>query len=194
MEPLVHVVLYLSAFLPMLIVMWLKEVLIITIKVYSKWQTCGQLEWKNFLNLFLIIELCIIIIVAFCLFLLIHSNRGMSTKTIIVRQAKNKTAEYFLNYYSLFVLSLIGFSLIKIIDVISLCLLLIVLGIVYVRNGMYYLNPMVNILKRFIYEIEYIEYEKTFSKIIIAKEKIYDGDDITVYMSKYDFSLVKEKV
>jgi hypothetical protein len=185
---------YLSAFLPVLIVLWVREILTITLNVYDKWHICGRLEWKLFLNWFLIAELCIIVIITLFFYFLLHGNRKMGGREIIICKVKNKTAEYYLSYYALFVLSLIGFSLVDLVDVISLCLLLLILGIVYIRNGMYYLNPTVNIFRFFIYDVEYKENDIRYDTFIISKEKLFTSETIIIYNSEYDFTFVKEKV
>jgi hypothetical protein len=177
--------------------MWIKEVVLITVKVYERWQICKRIEWEYFINWFLMIEFCIIVIIALCFCFLLRENDKMGVQTIKVYKSKNRTAEYYLAYYSLFVLALIEFSLIEIVDVISLCLLLVLLGIVYIRNGLYYLNPTVSIIKSFIYEVRYntetTDNSKITSKIVISKEKIYNKDVVEIYYSEFDFTLMKKK-
>ena len=194
MKKIVNIFMYLSAFLPMLIVLWLKEIVKISIDIYDKWQVSKCFEWKKFLNMLLIIELCVIISVIFCFFMILRSNRERAVKPILINQASNQTAEYYLSYFSLFILSMIGFSLGEIIDVILLCLLFILLGIVYIRNNLYYINPTVNIFNSYIYKIKYKENDKYYNIIIISKDKLYSGETINIYNSEYDFSFVKEKV
>jgi hypothetical protein len=184
---------YFSAFLPMLIVMWVKEVIILVIQSVEKLQCSEHLVWRMFINVYLLIELGIICFVAFSLCFLLCGNTKASTKMIKVIKVVNQVTNYYLGYYSLFVLALIGFSLVSVADIVSLCLLMIILGIVYIKNGMYYMNPTVNLMRSFIYEIEYTEGNKTISKIIIAKEKIYTDDIIIVYNSEFEFTLMKEK-
>ncbi|MDR1230842.1 MAG: hypothetical protein LBK61_05520 [Spirochaetaceae bacterium] len=194
MKRLANVLMYLSAFLPMLTVMWLKEFVSLILQLISKRQTCKQLNWFFLFNPYLGVSLVMICIVYVGFSCLLSNNKEISTKLIKVHKTKNQVAEYYLGYYSLFVLTLIGFSLVNITDIVELCFLMIILGIVYIKNGLYYMNPTVNILRSFIYEVEYLENDKTTSKIVIAKERIYDGETISIYQSKYDFSLMEKKV
>ena len=194
MRGLVHAIMYLSAFLPMLIVMWLREVITLSIKTHEKWQVTNYIEWKYFFNWFLIIEFCIILIILLGFCLLLHGNKNRSTKMVKISKAKNQAANYYLNYFALFVLSLISFSLVRLVDVVTLCLLLFILGVVYTKNGMYYINPTVNILMGFIYEIEYTENNNLNTTVIISKEKISKDDTLLVYLTEYDYTIVKEKV
>jgi hypothetical protein len=121
-------------------------------------------------------------------------NEKMAAKMVKVKSVKNQVAEYYLAYFSLFVLALIGFSLDDITDIISLVLFMLVLGIVYIRNGMFYMNPTVNLLQSFIYEIEFDEHGETFNRIVISKEKLLAGETINIYQSIYEFTIVKNKV
>ena len=67
--------------------------------------------------------------------------------TITLKTVKNRSAEYYLAYYSLFILALIEFSLTDPIDLTVLSLLLLVLGIVYIKNDLFFMNPTVNIFR-----------------------------------------------
>jgi len=193
MKFLVNIVMYLSAFLPMLLVMWIKEIVVLIAEVYSKWKLDGLIKWKYFLNWFLIVELCIIIFITLCLIILMRGNKNMNTKTLKIIQIKNQTTKYYLNYFALFVLSLISFSLVNIMDVIVLCLLLLLLGIVYIKNEMFFINPTISIFMSFIYEVECKDNDLYYSTVIISKEKINKDDLVTVFYSEYDFSIVKGK-
>jgi hypothetical protein len=205
MKRFVSVLLYLSAFLPMLIIMWIKEVIKILNDAFTEYNEAVasvidantphvKFNWGCLFNIYLPIELTAIIVIAVSLIVLMKNNKGASTKIVKVKSLKNQVAEYYLAYFSLFVLALIGFSLTSITDVISLCLLMLVLGIVYIRNGMFYINPTVSLLKSFIYEIEFEENGKSLSRIVISKEKLLVGDTLNLFQSKHDYTLVKEKL
>jgi hypothetical protein len=188
----------------MLAVMWVKEVIILITDAVAKHNeavikaganaSTVKFDWSVLLNAYLLVEFGAIAIIALSLLLLMRRNDKAALKIVKINTLKNQVAEYYLAYFSLFVLALIGFSLVNIADIISLCLLMAILGIVYIRNGMFYMNPTVNLLKSFIYEIEYEESGNTHSRIVIAKQKLRAGDTLKIYQSKYDFTLVKESV
>ncbi len=67
----------------------------------------------------------------------------------------NRTAEYYLGYFSLFILELFAFSFTDIIDIVVMSILLLLLGIVYVKNGLFFINPTLNIFRSFIFEVEF---------------------------------------
>ena len=211
MKHIVHIVMFLSAFLPMFIIMWIKEIIAISINVCKSHQLSGRYEWTSFLNWYLIIELIIIIIIITIFSVLlkgikeskktnrrrnkkIKSHAQMSTKTIIIKQSRNMVIEYYLNYFTLFVLSLFAFSLVNIIDIIILCFLLFTLGIVYIKNGMYFINPTVTMLKSFIYSVEYEEDDKLYNTVVISSEKIYNGETVNIFHSCYDFTFLERKI
>ena len=133
---IVNILLYISAFLPMLAVMWLKELITLAVNAIDNYKAAAvanptvnvQFDWSVFVNVFLIVELVFIIIVTIALFRLMHSNKNSAVKMVKIKNVKNQVAEYYLAYYSLFVLALIGFSLVNIADIISLCLLMTILG------------------------------------------------------------------
>ena len=105
------VVLYLSAFLPMLFVMWLKELLVMVEMVLTKTE---DYSWKDiYTNKYLIAVVVFIVLIAISTGVLLYRNRKVSVYTIKLESVKNKTAEYYLAYYSLFILALMGFSLVS---------------------------------------------------------------------------------
>jgi hypothetical protein len=204
MKHFISIVLYVSAFLPMFAVMWIKEVVSGVVDAVN--DVCSSAAntpfglssvpeiCKAMLDWYLLIEFIVFAFVFVVLCLMMKGNEKSAAKMVKVKNLKNRVAEYYLAYFSLFVLALIGFSLVDISDIISLFLLMLILGIVYIRNGMFYINPTVNLLKSFIYEIEFEEHSKTYSRVVISKEKLYAGETLNIYQSKYDFTIVKNKV
>jgi hypothetical protein len=204
MKHFISIVLYVSAFLPMFAIMWIKEVVSSVVDAVNDFyssvaNTPFGLSFvsevcKAMFNWSLLIEFIVFAFVFVVLCLMMKGNEKSAAKMVKVKNLKNRVAEYYLAYFSLFVLALIGFSLVDIVDIISLFLLMLILGIVYIRNEMFYMNPTVNLLKSFIYEIEFEEHGKTHSRVVLAKEKLYVGETLNIYQSKYDFTIVKNKV
>ena len=205
MRKIVGILLYLSAFLPMLLVMWIKEVILVISdsiaaekKALIASQATGtkvspEFDWSCLLNPYLLVALGVIIAITISLVALLKGNKKAATKMVKIQSLTNQVAEHYLAYFSLFVLALIGFSLTSIADIVSLCLLMIILGIVYIRNGMFYMNPTVNIMKSFIYKIEFEERNQTHTRVVVSKEKLRSGETLNIYQSKYDFTIVKNK-
>lgn len=140
-----NILLYLSAFIPMYILIILKQ----TIEMIV-----GNIK-TNWLN-FLVIGLLIIIILLGLLGLKLEIfNRKQKAIVITVTSKTNTTDEHFLGYFSLFVLFAISFDLSKISMLIIFIAILIMIGIVYVKNKLFYINPFLNILGFNFYDITY---------------------------------------
>ena len=185
-------IMYISAFVPMFLIMWIKEVLI---GVRNVLENPCEHTWKSlYLNPYLISELVFIILVGVALGWLLKQNKQVGTYTIALKKTKNRSAEYYLAYYSLFILALIEFSLTDWIDLVVLILLLIVLGIVYVKNDLFFMNPTINIFQSYIYEVEYEIDQAKITKLIISPEKLSEGNIIEVYISEFEFTFLRRKL
>ena len=184
-------VMYLSAFLQMFLIMWIKEILLGIRNVFDKpW----KYSWESiYFNPYLIREFIVIFLVGAALYFLLKRNQRTSVYTITLKTVKNRSAEYYLAYYSLFILALIEFSLTDPIDLTVLSLLLLVLGIVYVKNDLFFMNPTINIFQSYIYEIEYMTNQATISKIIISPVKLSEGNIIDVDVSEFEFTFFRRK-
>lgn len=140
-----NILLYLSAFIPMYVLIIIKqciEMIVGNIKV-------------NFLNIFVICLIFIIIILGIIGLLLEVYNNKQQTETIIILDKDNTTDQHFLGYFSLFVLFAITFDLSKISMLTVFIIILIMIGIVYVKNKLFYINPFLNILGFNFYNITY---------------------------------------
>lgn len=140
-----NVLLYLSAFIPMYALIIIKqavEMIIGNIKV-------------NFLNIFVICLLTVIISLGLIGLKLEIYNKKQKSNKIIITFKNNLTDQDFLGYFSLFVLFAITFDLSKISMLIIFISILTMIGIVYVKNKLFYINPFLNILGFNFYDIKY---------------------------------------
>ena len=184
-------VMYLSAFLPMFLIMWIKEILLGVRNVLDKpW----KYSWESiYFNPYLIGEFIVIFLVGTALYFLLKRNQRTSVYTITLKTVKNRSAEYYLAYYSLFILALIEFSLTDPVDLVVLVLLLIVLGIVYIKNDLFFMNPTINFFQSYIYEIEYMTNQTIISKLIISPVKLSEGNIIDIDVSEFEFTFFRRK-
>ncbi len=139
-----NILLYLSAFIPMYALIIIKqaiEMIVGNIKI-------------NFLNIFVLGFLFVVIVLGVA-GLLLETRQGQKTKKIKITNKNNTTDEHFLGYFSLFVLFAITFDLSKISMLIVFVLIIIMIGIVYVKNKLFYINPFLNILGFNFYDISY---------------------------------------
>ena len=182
---------YISAFLPMFLIMWIKEILLGIKNVIDYPE---KFTWKSiYLNPYLVSEIIFIIFVALALNFLLKRNQRTSIYTVKLQTVKNRSAEYYLAYYSLFVLALIEFSLTELIDLIVLSLLIIVLGVVYIKNDLFFMNPTINIFQSYIYEVEYEENGTAITKLIISPIKLFEGNLIDIDVSEFEFTFFRRK-
>ncbi|MBO5884877.1 MAG: hypothetical protein J6Q51_03680, partial [Clostridia bacterium] len=88
------------------------------------------------------------------------------------------TEQYFLGYFSLFVLFALSFELEKVSMFIVFMIIIVLIGLVYIRNDLFYINPLLNILGYNFYTVSYINFEN--------QEKQQSG--IFIFYGKLDIS------
>jgi len=140
-----NVLLYLSAFMPMYFLILVKQI----IELLTK---------KIAFNLLALIVLVFIILViglgVLGLFLETRKNRKGKCEIFVVSK-QNTTDQHFLGYFSLFVLFSISFDLSKLSMFIVFVLILVMIGVVYVKNKLFFINPLLNIFGYNFYNITY---------------------------------------
>ena len=110
--------------------------------------------YPNFLNIFVLCLLFVVITLG-VLGLFLEINRKQKSDKIVITIKNNLTDQHFLGYFSLFVLFAITFDLSKLSMLIVFILVLTMIGIVYVKNKLFYINPFLNILGFNFYDITY---------------------------------------
>lgn len=181
------IMMYLSAFLPMF---WL-----ILIKDYAtilKDAIASEVPYSDLLSIQLFIVLGVVLLITIITIILISGNKNLSNDLVVATKVTNRTAEYYLGYFSLFILELFAFSFTDIVDIIVMSILLLLLGIVYVKNGLFFINPTMNIFRSFIFEVEFSDGNNIRTKILICKEKIKQGDGLKIDISNYGFTLAQK--
>ena len=181
------IIMYLSAFLPMFWLILIKDYATIVENAIS-----GEGSYTDLLSIQLFIVVGLVVIITICTIFLISKNKELSTDLVVVTNVTNRTAEYYLGYFSLFILELFAFSFTDIVDIIVMVFLLILLGIVYVKNSLFFINPTMNIFRSYIFETEYNDGRAIRSKLLICKEKIRVGDKLNVDVSNYGFTLASK--
>ena len=124
------------------------------------------------------------------------SAKKAAKKKAMILEAENVTNQYYFTYFSLFVLSFFSIDTTQLLDLCVLIFLIVLLVIVYVKNDMYFINPVLNILgyKCFFVTVKFEGEEeskkphvyKTFSTDNLSKQIDtecyfkYGEDDFTV--------------
>ena len=140
-----NLLLYISAFIPMYFLILVNILLDIL----------NDNLTFNVLNTTMIITLSFLILLgSFEVIWAIKFNKDKNIK-IILLEKKNTTDQHFLGYFSLFVLFALSFELEKVSEACVFAIILILVGIVYINNKLFYINPFLNILGYNFYDIRY---------------------------------------
>lgn len=118
----------------------------------------------NFITLGILGLLIVLGVVGLCW----NIKDGGEGEQISITQSKNLTDQHFLGYFAIFILFALSFDLTRVSMLCAFVFITIFIGIVYVNNQMYYINPMLNILGFNFYEVSYIkngEAEKKTAKM-----------------------------
>lgn len=142
-----NLALFISAFIPLYFLIIVK----ILIEIINQ-----NLSFNVLNTTMLIFSILLITVGIFGVILSINFDTSPSKEITIVSK-KNITDQHFLGYFSLFVLFAITFELERVSMSIIFVAVLSLIGIVYIKNKLYYINPFLNIIGYSFYEIEYKE-------------------------------------
>ncbi len=110
---------------------------------------------KDFLNIFMVVFLLVLTICGIVGVRLVLKKPCNKKEKITLTSVSNTTDQHFLSYFSLFVLFALTFELEKISMAIVFIAILVLVGIVYIKNNLYHINPFLNILGYSFYNITY---------------------------------------
>jgi len=149
------------------------------------------LNTLNFVTLLILIILGIVGLfwnIKFC---------SQKTVKITIIEKQNITDKHFLGYFSLFVFFAIPLDLSLVSAYCVYVLVLIMIGIVYINNSLYYINPLLNLLGFNFYDIKYKEDKEDKiknAKIFYRGNLIVEGKSYFVNVKNQHFSfIVKNK-
>lgn len=144
-QTLKNIMLFLSAFIPMYFLIWVKLVM----------ELINDNLHFNVLNTIVFVALIVVIVLGLLGLKLEIFNQKEKSQKVIIMEWNNITDRHFLGYFSLFVLFAITFDLSKVSMVVVFVLILCMIGVVYVKNKLFYINPFLNILGFNFYKISY---------------------------------------
>ena len=154
MQTLKNLLLYLSAFIPMYFLIFVKVV----IEIINDNLSFNVLNTLNLVTLIILIALGL-----FGLYWNVHLDKETAKEIVILRK-ENITDQHFLGYFSLFVFFAIPLDLSYVSGYAVYVLIIIMIGIVYINNSLYYINPLLNLLGYNFYDITYQERGSTQQK------------------------------
>ncbi|WP_214876912.1 anti-phage protein KwaA [Exiguobacterium sp. CH10] len=123
-----------------------------------------------------------------------YKLQGSQRNNIIVKKIENRNYEH-LTFLTTYIIPLIAFDLTKIKYVIVLFLLLVAIGVMYVKTNIFYTNPTLALLGYRIYRIDaevngnYIE-----GIIIISKENVSLSDTLSYRKIHEDIYYVRVRI
>lgn len=213
MHKLFKVSLALSCFLPLYFIFGIRNLFeVISIKkIFSLMNeddvsilTCN-LQYNRVLVWVWFILICISIVGIICFMCSFLNSKKLAKATITLLKANNITADYYFTYFSLFVLSFFTIDPTEIhryLDIIIFGVFLLLMVVVYIRNDMYFINPVLNILGYRSYLIAYkkgctLSAENNADGINQFEVKVFSKDKLDheikqnhfLIISPYDFSI-----
>lgn len=181
-----NLLLYISAFVPMYFLILIKLIV----------EICNDNLHFNVLNtLNLITLLSLIFFGIIGLIWNIHFEKEKS-KEIIILEKKNITDQHFLGYFSLFVFFAIPLDLANMSNYCIYVAILILIGIVYINNSLYYINPLLNILGYNFYNITYREkdgQDTRTAKIFYRGTLILENKTYWVKLKNTNFAFIDKR-
>ena len=181
-----NLLLYISAFVPMYVLIFVKLI----VEIANQNLTFNVLNTLNFVTL-----MFLILSGAVGLLWNVKFSNEHSMKIVIVKK-QNITDQHFLGYFSLFVFFAIPLDLSLVSAYCIYILVLVMIGIVYINNSLYYINPLLNILGYSFYDIDYKQEgdEKLKkAKIFFKGEALQEGESYYVNLKNKHFSFIDKK-
>lgn len=115
-------------------------------------------------------------------------------KIKIINQT-NITDQHFFGYFSIFVLFALSYDLSKISMSVVFIIILVFIGIVYIKNELYYINPFLNLIGYSFYRVTYIEEDDSALREtnIFYKGKIHLNQYYKIYKTNNNLSFLSKK-
>ena len=150
----------------------------------------------NILNIIIIIVLTAgIIFGSVGLSLALKEKKTPITRIKIIKTT-NITDQHFFSYISIFILFTLSFDISNMAMFITTILILIIIGIVYIHNKIFYINPLLNLLGFSFYEITYItkgSSEPKTAKVFYQGHKNLNNKWVDVKLENTNFSFINTK-
>lgn len=186
MNFLKNLLLYISAFVPMYVLIFVKLI----VEILNNNLHFNVLNTLNFVTLLLLCALG-----GAGLFWNIKLSNEKSVQIEIVEK-QNITDKHFLGYFSLFVFFAIPLDLSLVSAYCVYVLVLAMIGEVYLQNSLFYINPLLNLLGYSFYDIKYKEVgsgEIKSAKIFYRGKFITKDKTYWVNVKNKHFAFVDEK-
>lgn len=133
---------------------------------------------KNYTNPHAVMAMSILILVPF-LFLIytFHKASRMSGEYVEITSIENRSNQ-FLEYIIAYIIPFLGFNLNSVPDLISVLIIFIMIGVLYIKSDLIYMNPILNLLNYTLYKVN----TKNRELMIISKNEIDKTKKVRVYL------------
>ena len=179
------IILFISAFVPMYILFLINLIVEIINDNLS----------MNIVNRCVLVVLALLIFIGSVGLIVLINWKDKNYVSIKIISKKNITDQHFLNYFSLFVLLALTFDLSKISFICMFVVITIFIGIVYIRNNIFYINPMLNIMGYSFYDIVYLDEngEQKESRIFFKGKLTIENYSYKLYKNKRNLLFLEKK-
>ena len=181
-----NLLLYISAFVPMYVLVFVKLI----VEIINDNLHFNVLNTVNLVTLLLLIGGGV-----FGLWWNVCKDEGQAIEIEMIAK-ENTTDKHFLGYFSLFVFFAIPLDLSLVSAYCVYVLVLVMIGVVYINNSLYYINPFLNLLGYNFYDVRYRvvgEDEVKKTKMFFRGELKLDDGRCTVKVKNEHFYFVDKK-
>jgi len=176
--------LYFSAFIPLFVLLAVK----LLVDILN-----NNLTW-NFLNTFNLILLLAMISLGAIGILWNTIWSKQKVVKITVQKCSEITDQYFLQYFSLFVLFAVPLDISYFNEFCIYIIILVFIGIVYINCSLYYINPLLNILGFRFYNSTFVDETGNYKTAkIFSRTKLYENQVYYVKIKNENFAFINKK-
>jgi len=151
----------------------------------------------NALNIIILIIFAVFIIIGVTGLTLSINDKKTPTTRVKVIKTTNITDQHFFSYISIFILFTLSFDISKMSMFITTIIILTIIGIVYIHNKIFYINPLLNLLGFSFYEITYVtsdSSEPKTAKVFYRGHHNLNNKWIRVKLENTNFSFVQPHI
>lgn len=120
----------------------------------------------NILNTTMIILLALLILIGIMGATMMLKTKNKPSKKIKIIDQINITDQHFFGYFSLFVLFALSYDLSQMSMSVVFVIILCFIGVVYMKNELYYINPFLNLIGYSFYKVTYVNEDNPTPKQI----------------------------
>lgn len=181
------IMLYLSSYVPLYLILIVKNVLL---KFENRKWNLDNIKYFNSVDdLFITILLILTIVSVVYVTIQINGINKYHNNSYKILKVNNFSSDSILNYISIYILTFIEFDLNSISNIVTLILIIFLLGIISIRYGDIYINPILLLWNYKVYNITIEKDGNLLRKNVLIRGNIYDNTQIKIYDTtrEYEF-------